>query len=304
MPAAFCGYPPRHFLSRLIWAPATIVERGIGALRSHFYDVTLIQRELISTLPTFELICNRPRVFDVDDAIWIHRNGIAARRIADWSDRIICGNRFVAEWFSQGGRDVRIIPTAVDIQRFRPTAIDTNHRQRDRPALGWSGTGSGLSTLYEIEDALATVLQLHPEWMLVVMSDESPRFRRISPERVVFHTWSEERELEVFQSMDIGLMPLREDIWSRGKCSYKMLIYMACGLPVVVSAIGMNIEVLNQGACGAGVRGGGDWVDALDSLMRDEDARRLAGACGRKIVEDHYTLTALAPRLAEVLANW
>jgi glycosyltransferase involved in cell wall biosynthesis len=303
LPALFGSFPPRHKPARLLWGPLSAAERSISALRSHFYDVTLLQRELISTILTLEPLCRHPIVFDVDDAIWVHRGGSAARRIASLSDRIVCGNSFLAEWFAQWCKDVRIVPTAVDTNRFRPLPAQPG-RQHGLPALGWSGTASGLPQLYDIEDSLATVLRLNPDWMLIVMSSEVPRFRKIPGHRVIFHEWSAERELDVFQSMSIGLMPLRDDEWSRGKCSYKMLIYMACGLPVVVSAVGMNVDVLGRGDCGIGVAKGADWIDALNTLMRDQNARRLAGEVGRRIVENHFSLTALTPQLAAVLTGW
>jgi glycosyltransferase involved in cell wall biosynthesis len=101
--------------------------------------------------------------------------------------------------------------------------------------------------------------------------------------------------------MSIGIMPLDDSLISRGKCSFKMLLYMACGLPVVVSPFGMNREVLEKGEVGLAAISCDDWVDRLDSLLRRTDERRRMGHNGRAVVMDHYSIQRLASRLADTL---
>ena len=105
----------------------------------------------------------------------------------------------------------------------------------------------------------------------------------------------------MLQGMDIGLMPLADNAWSRGKCSYKMLLYMSCGIPVVVSPVGMNAQVLGMGEMGFAVVSGSDWMNAIMTLIDEAELRRRMGEVGRKIVEADFSRQRVAVRLADVL---
>lgn len=298
-PARFGAYPPRSRAARPLWLAATLAERLSAVVESRGADVVLLQRELVSTLASLEPLAGHPRVLDVDDAIWLHRGGAAARALARGCDAVVCGNAFLAEWFSRHNARVSVVPTGVDTTRFAPRA----RARADDPApvLGWSGTAAGFPHLYAIEGALARVLARHPRATLRVLADRAPAFAALPAERVTFVRWSPEAELAALQSMTVGLMPLPDDDWARGKCSYKMLLYMACGLPVVVSPVGMNAEVLALGDVGHGARDDAEWVDALDALLADPAAAARLGAAGRRVVERHFALPDVAAALAAQL---
>jgi len=296
-PATFGAYPPRSVVTRPAWFVASCAQRLPGLLASRRYELTVFQRELISTLPTFEFLAGEPRILDVDDAIWLRRGGLAARQIARKCDAVVCGNAFLADRFSAWNSSVCVIPTAVDLDRFTPRC----DRGTDTPVLGWSGVSSGFRLLSTVESAIAHVLEIHPEWKFRVVSDVPPRFERIQPHRVEFVRWTPEREVEMIQGMDVGIMPLDASEWSLGKCSYKMLLYMACAVPVVVSDVGMNSEVLRRGAVGIGVRALGQWGEAMDELMSSEDLRRSMGLTGRRIVEGHYSVSDAAEAWANLI---
>ena len=137
-----------------------------------------------------------------------------------------------------------------------------------------------------------------------VVSDSAPTFQEIPTYFIEFLHWSPDIEVQSIQGMDIGIMPIEDSVWERGKCSYKMLLYMACGIPVVVSPIGMNAEVLARGEVGLGPRSESEWVDALSGLLRDSEAREAMGRVGRQVVERHYSLENLAPRLGAYLMTF
>lgn len=292
--ATFGAYPPSHRLARPAWLVATLAERALAAWRTRAFDLVLLQRELVSTLATVEPLAGRPRVLDVDDAIWLHRDGRAARRIAAGCDLVICGNSFIADWFAGQGRPVAILPTAVDAARFRPAP-----RAAGTPlVVGWTGSSSGFRYLLGIEDALRDVLAAEPRARVRVVADRPPPFRHLPADRVDFVRWSPETEVGSVQDMTVGIMPLEDSDWERGKCSYKMLLYMACGRPVVVSPVGMNVEVLAQGDLGRAARSMAEWRDAVLELLRDAGAAARLGAVGREIVERHYAVEPIADRLA------
>ncbi|MGZ6970683.1 MAG: glycosyltransferase family 4 protein, partial [Thermoanaerobaculia bacterium] len=285
--ARFESYPPEEVYPRPLWAVATLAERLPAVARSHRFDLTLLQREMVSTFMTLEPLTKSPRVLDVDDALWLLRRGDFFRRLARRCTGVLCGNAYIADVVSRWNSRVRVLPTAVDTNRFRPPS---NSGDPARPVIGWSGLPSGFPYLLSIERSLAAVLERNPDVRLRVVSRRYPPFERVPRERVEFIEWSEDVEVETIQGMTVGLMPLDETPWSLGKCSYKMLLYMACGVPAVVSPIGMNAEVLAKGPVGLGPRTGDEWTEALESLLRDPAGARRMGQAGRDVVLTSYGL--------------
>jgi glycosyltransferase involved in cell wall biosynthesis len=132
------------------------------------------------------------------------------------------------------------------------------------------------------------------------MADQAPRFTKIPEGRVRYFPWSPDAEAPFVRKLDVGIMPLFFNDWCRGKCSFKMLQYMASGLPVVVSPVGMNEEVLGMGQVGFPARNEGDWYDALDTLYKDHDLGHRLGLAGREIVVKHFSRKIVSSRLAEI----
>lgn len=297
--SGFGQYPPQVRWARPFWALATLAERLPGVVKSHRYDAVLLQREIMSSFVTFEPLTTRPRILDVDDAIFLHRGGGFARRLAELSDRVICGNNYLAEWFGRWNINVDVIPTAVDTERYLPNA---EAKPSGHPlVIGWIGTSGNYKYLYGIEGALEKVMRAHPGTRLKVVGDKLPEFRHLSLDQVDFAPWSEAIEVQAIQSMDIGIMPLEDSPWARGKCSFKMLQYMAMGLPVVVSPVGMNAEVLTLGELGIGAMTEKQWIDGLIALLENRTLRARFGAEGRRVVESSFSIRVVAPRLARSL---
>jgi glycosyltransferase involved in cell wall biosynthesis len=290
-------YPPVSTPRRIPWLVGATVGRIPDVLASHRADVTWLQREFVSTLSTLERWTRAPRVFDVDDALWLLPRGGFAARIASQCDRVIAGNTFLAEYFARTGRPIEIIPTAVDTTHYAPV----ERVREEQIVIGWSGSSSGLAYLLDVEDALAAVCRLRPEVRVLVMADRAPTWSALASSQAEFVAWSPEREIPTLQRMDIGLMPLRDGPWERGKCSFKMLQYMACGAVPVVSPVGMNVDVLARGPVGLAASGTAAWTDALVSLVDDAQARRAMANTARAVVEEHYSVSALTPRVAKAL---
>lgn len=297
-PSRAGSYPPAARALRPLWAAANVLERTLDVARSRRFDVTLLQRELLSTFVTLEPFTKRPRVLDVDDAIWLLRGGAFARRLAGLADLVLAGNAFLAERFSAWNRDVRVLPTAVDTDRFTPAA---EAPEPERPVIGWSGTSSTLPLLERLEAPLAAVLARHPRARLRVVCDRPPTLPKLPRDRVEWVAWSEAIEVDALRDLAVGLMPLDDTDAARGKCAFKMLTYLACGVPAVVSPVGVNAELLAAGSVGYAARTDGDWADALDGLLREPDRAQALGAAGRRLVEERFSVRALAPRLAGFL---
>ncbi len=292
------AYAPLSRLERPFWFAKTFAESFLRALRTRDADVCFLQRNLIATLYTWEWLVKKPLVFDVDDAIFVGPRGSSANQIASRADLIICGNGYIAEHFSRIGK-VELLPTAIDSDRFIPA----DKTDDCKFIIGWSGTSGGFQYLYSIENALADVIKNRPNVFLKIVSDREPEFKIIPRDRIQFVRWSPSVEVSEVQSFTIGIMPLIDDDWARGKCSFKMLTYMAVGIPVLVSPVGMNNEVLSMGGCGLSAQSKNQWVEALIHLIDDQSARKKMGATGRSIVETHYSRKIIGPKLAKILTS-
>jgi glycosyltransferase involved in cell wall biosynthesis len=277
-------------LQRVVWGGLRAVKllaRVPAVVGSRRADVTWLEREMIPAAFTLERAIRKPFVFDVDDAIWMGGPGAAdaARRIAERAAVVMAGNGYIAEWFSRFNSDVRVVPTAIDTARFHPAAI---RRPASRFRLAWTGVAYNLPYLYAIEEALDEFLKTRDAELLVI-SDAPPRFRRISPASVVFVPWTPGVEAEALRTADVGLMPLPDDDWTRGKCSLKMIQYMATGIPSIVSPVGMNAEILEASAVGVGARDGREWREALSKLYEDGDLRLRLGKGARTLAVERFS---------------
>jgi len=233
----------------------------------------------------------------VDDAIWLNRNSPFARRLAEISDSVICGNAFLAEYFGKWNSNITILATAVDSDRFAPPI---SRPVSDGPIIGWSGGSSGFADLRIAQEPLQVILRKYPSARLRVIANAAPRLD-LPPRQVEFVQWSPEAEVASVQTLDVGIMPLRDALWSRGKCSYKMLLYMSCGVPVVVSPVGMNSEVLKMGAIGASANTADDWIGAIEEILGNPQLAADMGRKGREVVVRNFSVLVLAPRLAAAL---
>ena len=296
MSSHFGAYAPSNTLLRPLWVAGSLMENAVRVGKANSFDIRFLQRNLTATLCTWEPLLKKPCVFNVDDAIFLGSRGSTAYKIARSASLIICGNVFLANHFERCG-PVEVLPTAVDTQRFLPGG----QRFDGRPVIGWSGSSSGLQYLYEIEPAILIVLNKYPDSLLKIMCNAPPSFKLLPPKRVVYEQWSPAREVAVLQEFDIGIMPLDDSLWARGKCSFKMLTYMAVGRPVVVSPVGMNAEVLAQGDCGFAASSHDDWVNGISSLLNDPGMADQMGSVGREIVEARYARKIVGPQLASLL---
>jgi glycosyltransferase involved in cell wall biosynthesis len=295
--AASSSYPPRVGEgSRVAWLGRELTARGrqVCSAARRSLNGSLIHREFVSTLPTLEGLAPRPVVFDVDDAIWLRRHGIAAHAIARRSRLVLAGNRFLAEHFSDFA-PVCVVPTAVDVSFYGPNPVPA-----DRLRIGWCGQSSGFPYLSLVEDSLRIVLENRPEVEFAVMADRPPSLS-LPAGRVRFEPWSLAAEAAFLRSLAIGIMPLRDGVWERGKCSYKMLSYMASGIPAVVSPVGMNADVLSEADVGIGAVRPSDWIEALISLLDDASLVQHLGKEGRALTERRYSVEVIAAEEAAAL---
>lgn len=302
----FPGVPRTPFFTALLlplyalWSGVELTARVRGVIGSWKADLTWLEREMFLGCLSLEPLLRRPLLFDVDDAIWLNFpfGRSSMKRIARDAEVILAGNSYIADWFSAHSRNVRIVPTAIDTERFIPKGVTEENADR-RFVIGWTGKSTVFPFLYGVESFLGRFLKDH-EAELWVMADQAPRFQKIPTDCVRYFPWSPDAEAPFVRKLDVGIMPLFSNDWCRGKCSFKMLQYMATGLPVVVSPVGMNEEVLGMGEIGFPARNEGDWYDALDNLYNDRSLGHRLGFAGREIIVKHFSRKVVSLRLAEI----
>jgi len=290
------SFAPNRTL-RPFWRLGKVVTRIPLLLAAWRSDVVWLERDLIAGYYTLERFLPRNCVLDVDDAIWMMGTPGYSERIAERCRGVIAGNSYIAEHYRGFTENVWLVPTSVDTELWKPRQGD----DRSRWVIGWIGTASNLGYLKWVEKCLADFLDAHSDAHLLVVCDAEPVFGRIPRTRWTFQRWSESKESELVHGMDVGLMPLPEIEWTKGKCGAKMIQYMAAGLPVLVSPVGTAGEILARDRVGLPVRGQKDWAAGLETLHSDRSLARECGRTGRAVAERSYSLTVNAPRIASIL---
>lgn len=296
---------PHELIIRVLWTLLKTAVRIEAIPGSWKAQITWLEREMVSGFISLEPLIKRPYIFDVDDAIWLSPpfGKVAAKQIAKGAAVVIAGNAHIAEWFADHAGDVRIIPTAVDTDLLRPLKYN-RHKISDAPfRVGWVGTSGNYEFLYKIEEELAHFFSDYKAEFWIV-SDQPPKFLYIPADKIKYYQWGPDIESEILPLMDIGLMPLSADEWSLGKCSYKMLQYMAAGLPVVVSPVGMNNEVLSMGDIGFAAGKSGDWYEALETAFKDPPLGLEYGANGRRVILQYFSKDVVSKMLVETFLKF
>ena len=249
----------------------------------------------------------RKVVYEFDDAVYLpspdepqtERAATRYRRNFDAtvaaSDLVVAGNRELA--LAVANRPVEILPTGVDLERFKPSI----RVPRDAGCvLGWIGTAGNLPQWQRLLPVFRRVLAQEPGVRLKVVSDREPPDTGLP---VAFERFSIAREAACLADVDIGLMPLEDTPWNRGKCSCKALQCMALGLPVVVSPVGMNYEVVKPGVNGTFASTEDEWVRELLRLVRDPELRERMGRGARDTVERTYSLDSVGRSMADLVGR-
>ena len=276
-------------------SPLGMLTRLPGLKASRSSDITWFERELVPERFTLERFAGTKRVLDVDDAIWLNRPQFS-EQLASHCQGVIAGNDFIADHFRECGARVWMVPTSIDTERWQPAPV----RQTDKWTVGWMGSSSNLKYLHLMDEPLADFLRDHEHTELLVVCDRRPAFKRIPGNKWRFVRWSPENEVPLTQSMKVGLMPLAADEWSRGKCALKMIIYMAVGIPSIVTPIGVAGELVKQYNAGLPAASADAWYNALCHLYKNSAVAADFGARGRRLVEDQFSVSSNVLKLATI----
>jgi glycosyltransferase involved in cell wall biosynthesis len=305
-------YKPGHYLRKAVTFAALSVRRLDSLRDASRYDVIWIYREIFPIGPALvERLLSMPGrppiVFDFDDAIFLPSVSDANRfigalkqpqkvaSIIRHSTHVVAGNDYLAGYARRFNPAVSMIPTCVDTTRFRPAAASPGTRM---PIVGWIGSPTTAAYIRMLGPVLQRVHQAHPFTLRVSGSADPLRLDGLTIDNT---PWSLDREIELFNTCDIGVYPLADDEWSLGKCGFKAIEFMSCGVPVVAAAVGVNREIIEDGVNGFLASTEDEWVDKLGRLLRDPALRARLAAAGRRTVEERYSLRVNAPRIAGTL---
>lgn len=278
------------------------------------YDVIFIHREAAPLGPPFfewmlAKLLKRKYIFDFDDAIWepsiTASNKLAFYFKAFWKIKYICkwawinsaGNHFLENFAQQSGaRETLFLPTVVDaVNKYVPAV---NKLQNHPPVIGWTGSHSTIMYLQSSLEVLKELQQSHA-FQLMVISDKKPELGM----KFIYVPWNEKSEIESLQKFDIGIMPLVKDKWSEGKCGFKIIQYMAAGIPAVASPTGANEHIIDNGINGFICQSKDEWMSRLGLLLNDKVKREEMGLQARKKIEEQYSLQSREAAFLQMLKD-
>jgi glycosyltransferase involved in cell wall biosynthesis len=301
-------YKPGHVKEKVF----SVLRGALGRVKDIFdargFDVVFVHREAFPLgYPLIEralaaLGC--PYIFDFDDAIYMSNTSDANKFIAPLkypqktevivkhAALITAGNAYLADWARALNPNVMVLPTTIDTDLYQPKA----YKKDARVCVGWSGSTTTIAHLAPMSGLLRQ-LQRDFGVRLRVIGDPSFRIEGADVESI---PWKEATEFQDVQEIDIGIMPLPDEPWARGKCGLKALQYMAAGIATVMSPVGVNAEIASDGAAMLATSMS-DWEMTLTALIADYDARAALGSAGRARAEEKYSVNANFPLYVEAL---
>lgn len=311
-------------LHRVLYQPGNLA-RKLGLVMGNFarrlslissarqYDVCYIFREAaLLGPPVIERLIKRkgiPIIFDFDDAIFVSyrspSNGYLSylkfagktKTICRMSAHIMVGNPYLSEYARQYNQNVTVVPTTIDTDKY--VASNGAKSFSEVPTIGWTGSFSTVQHLDTLRGALQKLAQRERFRLRVIGTPEY----QLDVVEVEAFAWRSQTEIEDLRPIDIGIMPLPDDAWSKGKCGLKALQFMALGIPVACSPVGVNTEIIQDGQNGFIAATEDEWVDKLSRLLRSAGLRKRIGDSGRATVEQMYSAKAQAPRVHKIFQS-
>jgi len=304
-------YQPGNSLKKVALFLLCSARRVWDVITAGPFDAVFIHREAFPVgLPVLEaalFLFRKKVVFDFDDAIYLAPHGsgsfIAALKcprktdfIIKHSDLLIVGNEFLRKHAQPFNKNIKIIPTCIDTDSYCGPSAQADNKHD--VIIGWIGSHTTQVYLKELERVFLSLLAKKENLMIHLIGGGIDTLRH---ERVIYKEWSLEREKDDIQQFDIGIMPMPDTDWTKGKCAFKIILYMSFGIPVVASAVGVNKDIVKNGVNGFLATGTADWEEKLLRLVNDRALRRSMGEKGRATAEKGYSLKANAPKFVDAL---
>lgn len=284
-------------LARKTW---TIRKKDLA--RANEFDIIFIYREALLTGSTFferSFAKSKAKiVFDFDDAIWLPnvsagnkalqflKNPKKTDEILAATDMVFAGNEYLKEYAQKFCKNVKVIPTTIDTTYH----IRSQKIKKDKVCIGWTGTQTTLKYLHLLENVFKSLSAKYKDQIYFKVICDVPF--EVEGLEVVNDKWNKEKEIQQLEEIDIGVMPLSDDLWSKGKCGFKGLQYMAMEAATLMSPVGVNTEIIEHGKNGYLISSDKEWLEKLSLLIENEELRKELGRNGRKTIEEKYSVNA------------
>lgn len=252
--------------------------------------------------PVFEWIIakvfRKKIIFDFDDAIWLTdktqesrlekllKSRSKVKMICTWSHKISCGNQYLADYASQFCKSVILNPTTIDTENLHNPNLYTENTHKEI-VIGWTGSSTTLKYLQSIEPVLQVLEQRFTNISFVIIADRNPELKL---KNIHFIKWNEHSEIPDLLTIDIGLMPLPDDEWAKGKCGFKALQYMALEKVAIASPVGVNLKIIKHGENGFLADTQQDWITVISNLITNQQLRKECGKMGRVSIQENYSV--------------
>lgn len=276
------------------------------------FDKIVIEKELFpyffSWFERILFLLKVEYIVDYDDAIFhnydLNKNALIRillknkiKKVMKYSGCVLAGNQYLADKAKQS-KAARVIyfPTVIDIDKYNPKSYNDNST---KAIIGWIGSPSTFKYVKAITTVLSDLNEKHPFELHIIGATEPLGFDGT----IKYLKWSEADEADLISNFDLGIMPLEDTPWEQGKCAYKLIQYMGCGLPVIASPVGANKEVINQGFNGYFAVDEKDWIEKLSLLIKDYSLRKQLGKNGRQKIERKYSLHNNLEKLIPLLKD-
>ena len=304
-------YKPGHLPEKLKHVTEALVRRTRDVRDARGFDLVYVLREAaLLGPPVFERwlkYMDVPYVFDFDDAVFVPyvspSNGYLSylkfpgktRAICRMAAHVMAGNEYLADYARAVNERVTVIPTTVDTSKYTVEPRAPN----EVPVIGWSGSHSTAPHLSTLKNALRRLAE-RERFVLRVVGVPDFKMEGVEVEAM---PWRSATEVEDLRPFDVGVMPLPDDKWSRGKCGMKALQYMGLAIPAVCSPVGVNSEIIRDGENGLLATTDDEWVEKLSRLLRSPEERARLGRAGRATLEARYSAAVQAPRVFDIFES-
>lgn len=280
----------------------------LGILRAaRRHDVVIIQKKTSFRLVELKLLrwINPRMIFDMDDAVMFHelehhrpltgKNMIKFLRTINHCATVVAGNQFLAGFARANCAKVEVLPTPVDVRKYRAKDYTVYSKV---VVVGWLGVAGNLHYLKKLEPVFKKLAKEYPQFRLKIVSND---FIDMEGVPIIKERWSLEGELESLRSFDIGIMPLDDSLWARGKCGYKILQYFGVGIPVVASPVEINQEFISDRKLGRLATTNETWYAAVSELIADKKLRERVGEVAIRSLNESYSLEIYINKYASVI---
>lgn len=277
-------------LPRIILGSIRILSALRIAFRARCYDYVIMNRDLLPDLrfwfaDRLLLKLANTIIFDFDDAIYLGPRGDKVKFILQRVDAVVCGNPIISEFPKPYNDSVSVIPSVVDTHILMPGV----KKERSTPTIGWIGSSHTRKAHLPMLKIPMELLAKKCDFEFAVIADEDPQLHWENV-NIRFIKWSEESEVTDLQQLDMGLMPLFDSEFERGKCGFKAIQYMSVGIPALVSPVGVNVDIVDHGVNGFHCTSDVDWVEAMHHLIQYPEKAAQMGHNARKKIQKKYSM--------------